>query len=159
MKTKLQNLFTCLFFFILVFFVQVLGSLATDETLYSWYRTLTLPSFTPPAWIFAPVWTILYISIAISGYFFWKAPSSKLRVITLILWGGQLFFNSLWTFAFFYFMQPIYGAIDIILTIIFVIGAIMAGRFISKAGSYILIPYLLWLIYAMTINFAIVKMN
>jgi len=158
-KAKVQSFFICVFFFILVFFVQLLGSLATDQNLYSWYRTLDLPSFTPPSWVFAPVWTVLYLSIALSGFLFWRKPISVRRSLTMAFWGGQLFFNALWSFTFFYFMQPLYGAIDILITIFFVIGTIILGSKVSKAGAYILIPYLLWLCYAAVINVAIVKLN
>jgi len=156
---KVRSFFVCIFFFILVFFIQLLGSLATDQNLYSWYRTLDLPSYTPPSWVFAPVWTILYVSIALSGFLFWRRASSTKRTLTMVFWGSQLFFNALWSFTFFYFMQPLYGAIDIFITIFFVVGTIILGSKVSKTGSYILIPYLLWLFYAAAINVAIVRLN
>lgn len=148
-----------IFFFLLVFFVQLTGSLATEETTYIWYQTLNLPKWAPPSWVFAPVWTVLYIAIALSGYLFWRGRSSKNRRLTLTFWGLQLFFNGAWSFAFFYFMNPLLGAVDILLVIIFAFLTTYYGYKVNKFGFYLFGIYLLWLIFAASLNLGIVVLN
>ncbi|MGD2168658.1 MAG: tryptophan-rich sensory protein [Chlamydiota bacterium] len=158
MKKNIVTFLTLLFFFLLVFFAQLLGSLATSSHVEIWYRMLNTPSWTPPGWVFTPVWTLLFICIALSGFFIFKGKESKYRSIALTLWTLQLIVNTVWSFAFFYFQSPLLGALDVsILTVL--IGATFAVAQKITAGAYFLLPYLGWVCFAAILNWTIVYLN
>jgi translocator protein len=102
-------------FITLCLIVQIVASYWTRESVSTWYPKLAKPSWTPPNWIFGPVWSILYIMIAVSGWLIYKAEYSHQRSIALIFYGSQLALNFIWSFLFFSLSSPILGLIDIIL--------------------------------------------
>lgn len=140
-----------------------MGILATPFTLAAipaWYATLHKPFFSPPNWIFGPIWTILYFIMGVSAFLIWKKGLKNKKIQKALLYFIiQLFFNFLWSALFFGLHNPLLGLIDIVLLFISIILTITFFYKISKAASYLLIPYLLWVSYATILNFSLVVLN
>jgi len=138
----------------------ILAGLATASSVSTWYDTLTKPGFTPPNWLFAPVWTTLYFLMAIAAYLVWhkgiNTPGIKRALVIFLL---QLLFNGLWSILFFGLQSPVLGLVDIIILIILLVLTIIHFYRIKKWAAYLLVPYLLWVLYATALNMAIVILN
>lgn len=146
-------------FILLCFIVEIVGSFWTNETVATWYPQLTKPSWTPPDWIFGPVWSCLYIMIAVSGWLIYRAKHSHNRTTALILYGAQLASNFIWSFLFFSLCSPILGMIDIILLSVLILLTIIKAWPVTRVGSFLLIPYFIWVVYATTLNMGIWLLN
>lgn len=138
--------------------IALLGGMFTDTTT-SWYAELNKPAFQPPGWLFGPVWTSIYILLALSAIITWHTTSgaTRSRLMTLYAVNGAL--NLLWTVIFFQARSPFWAGVEIIVlwgTIV----AIMAGvRHISTVAALMLLPYLLWVAFASVLTWAIVAIN
>lgn len=158
MKQK-QWWISFIIFILLCLIVQIVGSLWTSETVLTWYPTLIKPSWTPPDWVFGPVWSSLYLMIAVSGWLMYRAEYSQKRSVALMLYGSQLALNFIWSFLFFSLQSPILGLIDIILLCLFISLTIIKAWPVSRLASILLIPYLLWVLYATSLNAGIWLLN
>lgn len=118
----------------------------------SWYAALEKAPLNPPGWIFAPVWTVLYLLIGIAGYFLWQEKNT----LALRLYWVQLALNALWTPLFFGLHAPVAAVIDLVLLDLFV--AILIGLS-SKRAAVLLVPYLFWITFALYLNLMIVLLN
>jgi len=135
------------------------GSFFTRGSISSWYVTIHKPSFNPPNWIFALVWTIMYIIIGFSFYFTWiKLPISQFKS-QFYIFVIQLLLNFLWSVLFFGLKNPIAALADILLLWLSILLLIIAFYHISEISSYLLIPYLLWVTFASVLNYSIINMN
>lgn len=150
-------------FLALVFVISGVSSLVTMPAVNSWYQTINRPSWTPPDWVFGPVWTTLYILIAIAGWRVWeKLPggiAARVKHPTLRWYWMQLALNFLWSFLFFAWWLPELAAADILLMIAAIWLTIRAFKKLDKAAAWLLVPYLLWVCYASTLNIGIVVLN
>ena len=158
MKKK-QLWISFIIFIVLCFIVQIIGSFWTRETVSTWYPTLIKPSWTPPNSIFGPVWSCLYVLIAVAGWLIYRAESSSQRSLALIFYGVQLCLNFIWSFLFFSLRNPMLGLIDILLLSLFIILTIVKTYSFRPLASLLLIPYLLWVLYATGLNAAIYILN
>lgn len=122
------------------------------------YKDMIQPSFAPPGILFPIVWTILYILMGISSYIIEKSNDSNYKD-ALSIYYAQLVVNLTWSFIFFMFKSYLLAFIWIILLIVLVIKMIKSFYSISKLGSYLQIPYLLWIIFAAILNFSIYLLN
>lgn len=140
--------------------VGFLSSFATQSSVNDWYVALNKPSFNPPNWIFAPVWTLLYILMGISAGIVWARGFAHKSVKTaLYYFGFQLLFNALWSVVFFGLKNP-FWALLIILVLLLLIGLTIKGFMaVSKTASILLIPYLLWVCFATALNYKIWELN
>lgn len=132
----------------------------TSLEIHTWYVTLNKPSFNPPNYLFAPVWTTLYFLMGISLWLVWKSnakPSIKNKAIFFFV--IQLILNFFWSIIFFSLHQLGFALVEIILMWIFILLSVMAFYPISKIAAYLLIPYLCWVSFASVLNFAIWKLN
>lgn len=138
----------------------VIGSLFTVDSVTTWYTTLQKPSLNPPNWIFAPVWITLYTLMGISIFLIIKKGLSYRGVKSSILFFAiQLLLNSIWSIVFFG-MHLVFAALFIILMMwIFILACIIKFHPISKTAAYLLIPYILWVSFAMYLNYSIYKLN
>jgi translocator protein len=148
-----------LIFIVLCLGVEVLASYWTNQTVSTWYPNINKPFWTPPGWVFGPVWTILYIMIAISGWLIYQAKHSPQRSIALAFYGGQLALNLIWSFFFFSLRSPLSGLVDIILLFLLIILTITSAWSVRSLASILLIPYLIWVMYAATLNAGIWLLN
>lgn len=146
-------------FVLLCLTVEIIGSYWTKETVSTWYPKLIKPSWTPPNWIFGPVWFCLYIMIAISGWLIYRAEYSYNRTVALTLYGCQLALNFIWSFFFFFLQNPLLGLIDIVLLVIAIALTLFKAWSVRPLASLLLIPYLLWVLYATSLNAGILLLN
>ena len=114
----------------------------------TWYYTLNRPPYTPPAWIFSPAWTILYLMIFLSLILYTIKRTNKSKIWGYVLFILQMIFNLIWTPVFFVFHNIALALAVIVVLDILVIFNIIEFFGISKPAAYLLMPYLLWLIYA-----------
>ncbi|MEK7573151.1 MAG: TspO/MBR family protein [Patescibacteria group bacterium] len=135
-----------------------IGSLFTTPAINTWYVTLNKPSFNPPNYIFAPVWTILYILMGLSFYLILvsKEREKQTAVMFFVL---QLILNVLWSLVFFGLHSPLGALITIVLLWISILMTIINFYKISKPASYLLIPYILWVSFASVLNLSIGMLN
>lgn len=131
-----------------------LGALVTVSSVQSWYQKINKPSFTPPSWVFGPVWTTLYLLMGIALFLIWKS-NHPMKKAALWLFGIQLFLNGIWSPAFFGFESPILGLIVIVPLWIMIVVCIKEFFPINKEASYLMVPYLLWVSFATALNAAI----
>ncbi|MCC5832193.1 MAG: tryptophan-rich sensory protein [Chlamydiales bacterium] len=156
----MKKYYVLILFIALVLLIQWAGSLFTFSSVQDWYPELRKPQWTPPAWVFGPVWTILYLTIAVSGWLvYMKAPSETERRGGLIIYGIQLFFNFFWSFFFFYLRSPGLGLLNILVLVVLILANIVVFCKIYKPAALLLIPYFLWVFYAATLNMAIWSLN
>ena len=136
------------------------GSIFTSSSVSTWYDTIQKPGFTPPNWIFAPVWITLFLLMGISAYLIWdKGIKNKNVRISLMIFTSQLILNILWSFFFFGLKSPFYAFIDIILLWIAIILVIISFFRLSKIAGILLLPYILWVSFAGILNFFILRLN
>lgn len=137
-----------------------IGSLATTKAIPTWYAIINKPSFNPPNWIFAPVWTTLFILMGIAFYLVWTQTRKHKEVkFALNVFVIQLIFNILWSVIFFGLKLPGLAFLDIIILWIAILFTIIKFNKISRAASYLLIPYLIWVSFASILNFSIWQLN
>lgn len=140
--------------------IGFLSGFATQSSVNDWYTTLNKPSFNPPNWIFAPVWTLLYVLMGIAAGIVWsKGFYHKWVKTALYHFGFQLVFNALWSIVFFGFMKPDWALIVILVLIILIVLTIKWFRVVSKTAAFLLIPYLLWVCFATLLNYKICELN
>ncbi len=121
-----------------------------------WYAELAKPPGTPPDWVFAPVWTLLYIMMGIALWLWWQAGAPR-RV--MLLFGLQLALNVLWSALFFGLQRPALALVEVLLLMAAIIATMTAGRTIRPAAAGLMVPYLLWVAYAGYLNAGIVFLN
>lgn len=141
-------------------FAGIVGSIPVSRALSTWYPALEKPFFTPPNFIFAPVWTTLYILMGISLYLYLmtqQSVESKKRGVLIFL--SQLISNTVWSFLFFGVRSPEMALIEIVLLWGIIAFLIYTFYRVNKKASYLLVPYLLWVAYAAFLNGAIVVLN
>lgn len=138
----------------------IIGSFFTVSSVSTWYQTLNKPSFNPPSWLFGPVWITLYFLMGISLYLVWrKELKTKTYKTALTIFAVQLVLNALWSILFFGLKMPGIAFIEIVLLWISIILSMIYFYKISKASTYLLIPYILWVSFASILNFAIYYLN
>ena len=136
-----------------------LGSLFTTPAIPTWYQTLNKPFFSPPNWIFSPVWISLFVLMGISLFFVWRRADHPKFKPALIFFLVQFILNILWSAAFFGLKSPLLGLIDIILLWIAILLTILNFFKVSKFAGVLLIPYLLWVSFATLLNFSLWILN
>jgi len=155
-----KKLFSLCLFVLGVALIEWLGHLLTMSSVRDWYVTLQKPSWTPPAYVFGPVWTILYAMIAIAGWrVFIKMSASGKKTEAFWMYSLQLTCNLLWSFFFFFLKNPLFALIDILTLLLLIIFNIKAFYRIDKVAGILLVPYLIWTFYAFLLNFAIWSLN
>lgn len=136
----------------------IVGSVFTVSSIPTWYAGLAKPALNPPAWVFGPVWTILYFLMGVSLWLIWKSGAKeKTRAIWLFI--VQLALNAVWSPVFFG-AQSIGGALaTIVLLWAAIVLTILIFKKISKPAAWLLFPYILWVSFAAYLNFAIWMLN
>ncbi|HMZ31423.1 MAG: TspO/MBR family protein [Methanomicrobiales archaeon] len=138
----------------------LLGSLFTTTGPGSWYSTLIKPAFNPPAWIFAPVWTLLYILMGISLYLvIMEGIKGRDVRIPLLVFTIQLILNILWSYAFFGLESTFFGLLVIILLWISIVATMILFYPVRKAAAWLLVPYILWVSFATLLTYTIYSLN
>ena len=140
--------------------VGALGGWATAQSVKTWYPTLNKPSFNPPNWLFAPVWTTLYVLIGIAAYLVWTKRDQIVHFPrTVAIYLIQLMLNLAWSFIFFYLHEVGFALAEIILLLIItVVNGLMFYK-INKWAGLIFIPYILWVSFASFLTYNILILN
>jgi len=137
-----------------------IGSIFTRSSIPTWYASLEKPSFTPPNWLFAPVWTILFLLMGVSVFLVWRDRSGSQRSrVALAIFAIQLVLNMVWSIAFFGFRSPLAGLIVILVLWIAILSTILNFLKVSEIAGILLIPYILWVTFAAVLNVSIFALN
>lgn len=136
-----------------------LGAIATSEGTRTWYPRLEKPSFNPPGWVFAPVWTILYAMMGVSGWLLWKRRDEDGAARAGALFAVQLALNTFWSFIFFKWRSPGWAFLEIIALWAAIALTIRALWRISPLAGALLLPYLAWTSFALLLNGRIWHLN
>ncbi len=140
--------------------IGFVASLVTRPQIAGWYNTLTKPSFNPPAWLFAPVWTCIYVLIAISAYLVWQQRNGSTNFLTArAVYIIQLVLNFSWSIVFFGLHSIPGGLLIIILLWLMIVLNIRWLGKLSKTAGWLLLPYFLWVSFATLLNFSIYTLN
>lgn len=142
------------------FLAAAVGSAFTTGAIDTWYSTLNKPFFSPPNWVFGPVWTLLYLMMGVSLYIFWNTKTNaKEKRLGLSLFFVQLVLNVFWSILFFGLESPTAAFIGIILLWFAIFLTIKNFLQLSKVAGWLLIPYLAWVSFATVLNLSIVLLN
>lgn len=132
----------------------------TSSGVNGWYAVANKPWFNPPNWIFAPVWTALYVLMGIALFLVWKAETAKeIKQTAVILFAVQLILNFFWSFIFFRLQLPGWAFAEIILMWIMIFFTILSFGRISSTAAWLLVPYISWVSFATVLNYSIWKLN
>lgn len=149
--------------FISILIPLAVGTVAgffTGSGVNGWYALANKPWFNPPNWIFAPVWTGLYIMMGISLFLTWRAEADQtIKQTAIILFAAQLVLNFFWSFIFFKLQQPGWAFAEIILMWVMILLTIFWFGKISPAAAWLLVPYISWVSFAAVLNYSIWKLN
>jgi translocator protein len=137
-----------------------IGSIFTRSAVTTWYATLGKPTFSPPNWLFAPVWTLLYILMGIAAFLVWRKGLGNRQVRSaLIVFLIQLILNTLWSVVFFGLESPLFGLVVISVLWMAILVTVIQFFKISREASVLLWPYFLWVTFAAVLNSSIWLLN
>jgi tryptophan-rich sensory protein len=146
---------------VIVFIVMLaagLGGFFTGRSVSTWYRTLSRPDWTPPNRLFGPVWTVLYLSMAVAAWMVWRRGTPA-ATAAMAAFAVQLAINVAWSALFFGLRSPAAGLADIVLLWLAIVATIALFLRVSIPAGLIMVPYLAWVSFAGALNFAIWRMN
>lgn len=138
----------------------LIGSLFTAPAIEGWYSTLARPELAPPNWVFAPVWTTLFVLMGIAAFLVWREGTGKRAVrIALGIFVLQLALNTLWSVIFFGLQSPGFAFADLIVLWLAIAATIVKFAPLSKTAAWLLLPYIAWVSFAAYLNYAIWMLN
>lgn len=145
----------------------MIGGVATSRGLGAWYEVLRKPTWNPPSWIFGPVWTVLYILMAVAAFLVWRtgfAPGAdgvvrRRAQIALTVYAVHLAFNALWSWVFFAWKSPGWAVLEIGVLWVLILVTIALFARIRPMAAWILAPYAAWVTFAAFLNFTIWRLN
>jgi tryptophan-rich sensory protein len=156
MNKRTADLMGLAFWIVLTFGVAAFASQFEPG---AWYQTIAKPSWTPPGWLFGPVWGLLYLAMSVSAWLIWRQRSTVKATVPLTLYLVQLALNGLWSWLFFGHQMIGTALVDIIvLTLLIALTAMMFFR-IRKAAGIMMLAYFLWVSFATTLNLQIWRLN
>lgn len=135
------------------------GGALTAQSVRDWYPTLAKPAWTPPDWLFGPVWTALYAMMAVAAWLVWRRDGWRGSRAALVLFGVQLLLNVGWSAVFFGLRQPGLAFAEIVVLWLAIAATALAFGRRSKIAGWMLAPYLAWTSFAATLNLAIWRLN
>jgi len=146
-------------FVVLCLAVTAAGGAVTATSVTTWYAGLQKPPFNPPNAVFGPVWTVLYLMMAVAGHRLWQARGHAARGRALSLWFVQLAVNCAWSFLFFGAQRPGLALIDIGVLLGLIVASIVVFARIDRLAAWLFAPYLAWVSFATVLNAAIWYLN
>ena len=154
LKNKILSL---VLFLIITYSASFIGGLATINFKEPWYSTLIKSNFNPPDWVFAPVWSTLYLMMTLAIWFFWH--SKKRDMNTIYIYFIHILFNTTWSVIFFAFHNLLFAFLNLLILIILILILTLRFNRVNKISAYLMIPYLLWSCYALFLNFNLLLLN
>jgi tryptophan-rich sensory protein len=152
-----NKIVTFILFLSITFSASLIGGLATINFKEPWYSLLNKPVFNPPDWIFAPVWTTLYLMMTVAVWIFWHTKNKNIN--TIYIYFIHLIFNTTWSVVFFVFHNMVLALIVLIILIALIINLIIRFKRVNMFSVYLMIPYLLWCCFALILNTSLVIIN
>ncbi len=168
---KINNTFKLIIAIVVSELAGIIGSVFTTPSITGWYAGIVKPALNPPAWVFGPVWTTLFALMGIAAFLVWKKGLDRRDVnphtkdfgvgvkIALGIFIGQLVLNTLWSIIFFGLHSPGGALIEIVFLWLAILATIIAFAKISKPAAWLLVPYILWVSFAMYLNYSIWALN
>ena len=154
----LKNKFLSFILFgLITYSASVIGGLVTLGFKEPWYSLINKPTFNPPSWVFAPVWTTLYLMMTIAIWLFWHSRNREMN--TIYIYFIHIVFNATWSIVFFGLHQILLALIVLIGLILIIIILMLRFKRVNIVSYYLMIPYLLWCCYALVLNFNIFLLN
>jgi benzodiazapine receptor len=143
-------------FIVLCFGVSLLGGRVASTTFAEWYTALAKPSWTPPGWIFGPVWTVLYALMAMAGWMVWREGRSRIAVLLFLL---QLALNAVFPWIFFGLKRLDWAFYDIVAMTVAILATIVAFYGVRRRAALLLVPYLVWVLFAGWLSLTVWRLN
>ena len=154
----LKNKFiSFILFFIITYSASFIGGMATISFKEPWYSELIKSNYNPPDWIFAPVWTALYLMMTLAIWFFWHSKNRDMN--TIYIYFIHIVFNTTWSIVFFGLHQILFAFIVLLILIFLIVILIIRFKRVNLTSYYLMIPYLLWTLYALFLNFNLLILN
>ncbi len=158
-RTRVGDLLGLGAFVALCLAISAIGGWVTADSVGTWYRTLQKPVFNPPDWVFAPVWTLLYLMIALAGWRVWRSRGLAGARAAMAAYAAQLALNLAWSFLFFGGRMIGIALVEIVLLLAaIVVNAVLFWR-IDRLAGWLLAPYAAWVAFACMLNFALWRLN
>lgn len=152
----MRNVVAFLFFLVAAYAPALVGAEFVPG---QWYASLAKPEWNPPDWVFAPVWTVLYLLIGISGWLVWRAAGFAAAKAAMAVYFAQLALNGLWSWLFFGLQLPAVAFAEILLLWFTILATALLFRPFSRTAALLLLPYLAWVGFAAVLNGAIWRLN
>ena len=152
-----NKILSFILFFLITFSASFIGGLSTITYKEPWYSQLIKSSFNPPDWLFAPVWTTLYLMMTLAVWFFWHSKKRDMNTIYIYL--IHILFNTTWSVVFFAFHNILLALINLMILIFLIIIITLRFKRVNYVSAYLMIPYLLWSCYALFLNFNLLILN
>ena len=142
---------------IITYSASFIGAISVISYKEPWYSTLNKASFNPPDWVFAPVWTTLYLLMTIAIWLAWHKNTKDIGLVFVYL--IHIFFNTTWSIVFFGLHNILFAFVNLLILIFLIIVLTLRFRRINLISTYLMIPYLLWSCYALFLNFNLLILN
>jgi translocator protein len=154
LKNKILSL---ILFALITYSASVIASIATIEFKEPWYSLLIKPSYNPPAWVFAPVWSTLYLMMTIAIWKFWHSKNRDIN--TVYIYFIHIILNTTWSVVFFVFHKMVFALLVLFFLIFLIIVLMLRFKRVNMLSFYLMIPYLLWCCFALILNFNLIILN
>ena len=157
--SRTRSLLPLLGFVALTLGIAALGGVFTSMGQPAWYDTLQKPSFNPPSWVFGPVWTTLYVMMAVAAWLVWRKADGAAGRRAIVAWAVQLALNLGWSALFFALRSPAWALAEIVVLWLAILVTVILFFRHSRLAGWLMVPYLAWVSFAAVLNFAIVRLN
>lgn len=156
---KNKKVLTYIGFILICQMAGIIGSLFTAPAVKGWYTTINKSPLNPPSWVFAPVWTTLFVMMGIAVSIIWLSEKNEARNKALKIFFVQLVLNTLWSIIFFGLKNPALAFVEIIFLWVAILYTIILFRKIDRKASCLLIPYILWVSFASVLTLSVAMLN
>ena len=144
-------------FFVITYSASFIGGFATISFKEPWYSQLTKSNFNPPDWIFAPVWTTLYLMMTVAVWLFWHSKNKDIN--TIYIYFIHILFNTTWSVVFFVFHNISLALINLMILLFLIVVLLLRFKRGKMLSAYLMIPYLLWCGFALILNTNLILLN
>ena len=152
-----NKFFSFVLFLVITYSASFIGGLVTISLKEPWYSQLIKSNYNPPDWVFAPVWTTLYLMMTLAIWFFWHSKSRDMK--TVYIYFIHIVFNTTWSIVFFGFHQILLALVVLMILIFLIVILIIRFKRVNSVSYYLMIPYLLWCCYALFLNINLLILN
>jgi translocator protein len=154
----LKNLLSLAAWLLVSFAAGAIGAMSTADAP-EFYRQLVLPAWAPPAWVFGPVWTVLYVLMGVAAWLVWRERGFAVVATALSLFLIQLAANGLWSWLFFAWHRGSLAAVEIVILWVLIVATVLAFWRVKPLAGALLLPYLAWVSFAAALTFSIWRQN